>query len=1133
MTIDGVTPAPLRLQRKPVAGPGTPSEATPVAQTQTQQPQSPPPAHPQSGYFPMPTPAPSPYVANAQSNAPPQQQYGSYYPPQFLASPPPQQWYGGPNYAAPSQATPPALYEMDSPPNNPAFHTFPAGGGAPSIPPKVFQPVQTFIAELEGSEPPVHGEGQNTAAKDPPATAVSDPKPRLTQESDVTDVVGSASLTDSTSDPPSKSPEVKLVEDPHQETTSDPSPAIVDSEGLIVVEKPPPPDHEGLILSDAVPGSVTNNSHPSHTQLPSTSPYPGSNTNLVHQWPWHPSLNGPNPQHAAPPDQPSPSPTSPAASLHLQHGTPAPHPAPAPYQPPATATPPPAGHPTSRPHSTSFPTAQSHSPSPSLQGSQTGTVATTSPPPPNLQQGPHVPAAPSYTPAAFPSKPNTFPTTATPSGHTYTGTLPASHPSAIPSTPSVTSSPHSFSAPPQQPTSKPARHSGASTSFGGFANSVFSKDTVKWSKKTASRFGGAIKTAATSAHAAATSAQTAASQAAALHRQKSFAAAQMKVSSGAQGPGGNQQPTTVPSGQSQPPSSAASTPAPIAAPTPPVYGQQATNPAQMGMNMAPVVMGYAASHGQGPPGWPSSTAAGPNMGNGIGNYGMPAQAGAGSQPGPPPPFQRSSLGTAVPGHSQVLAGQPPYPNQYQQPWFPGAPAPALANPGNVTNIPPIAGVATTPGGPAMQPSPPLPQTGTSSQTQSQGPQHQPTPPATSPSVAQETSPAQPEGPNTQIQHAQPEPSADDEVTGTEAVPGSPVPSDKTGIEPQTEESPQPSTVIPSSDTPDAVGRQTPKPDASHQRAESAETRVTASPGPGQVPEGHSVQPSQPQPQPSHPGASPAPVQAGEGQPPQPSTVQPPPGPYQGLGGAPTYPYTYGQHPQPQPSGYASLPGPSPATPGPAGVNQPMGGQPPPQYPYPGNVANQQHIWNPGSPPPGQATWGPPAAPVVGQGPPGQPTYAQQPWGQAPSQSWAPPHNGAPSYGPDPNSAAPQGLSFLQQPQYATAQQPPQYGMAQPPQPQPPGQQAAPWSAPNAAPYSAPVPNPAAANWLQQQQQPPPQWHTPAPQQPGWSPPPGPMQPMPPAPYPQTNNYSQLAGAWDPNARQPQPWAQPQPWSPPQ
>ncbi|KAK4097593.1 hypothetical protein N658DRAFT_510286 [Parathielavia hyrcaniae] len=75
--------------------------------------------------------------------------------------------------------------------------------------------------------------------------------------------------------------------------------------------------------------------------------------------------------------------------------------------------------------------------------------------------------------------------------------------------------------------SKPGKHAGASSSFDGFAKSVFSKDTVKWSKKTASRLGGAIKTAATSAHAAATNAQSAAAQAAALHRQNS----QLKASS--------------------------------------------------------------------------------------------------------------------------------------------------------------------------------------------------------------------------------------------------------------------------------------------------------------------------------------------------------------------------------------------------------------------------------------------------------------------------------------------------------------------------------------------------------------------------------------------------------------------------
>ncbi|KAH6846944.1 hypothetical protein B0I37DRAFT_373925 [Chaetomium sp. MPI-CAGE-AT-0009] len=988
MTIDGVTPAPLRLQRKPVASPGILYEGPPVTQTQTPQPQSPPPAHPQPGYFPLPTPAPSPYVANAQAHPPPPQQYGSYYPPQYPASPPLQQWHGAPAYAAPAQPNPPALYEMESPPSNAAFHTLPPTSDAPPIPPKVSQPVQNFIAELEGSGPPGHSGGQDAVAEVSPPTSDPDPKPSASQDSEVTQVVAEpGSVTDSTSDPPTQSPEAKPPQDPHPEGTgSDSSPAVADSEGLIVVEKPGPPDHEGLIPFHATtlgPVSTTlqpGDIHPSAKQPTPSPPCPEPNANVAHQWPWHPSLNGPNPQNHVPLNQSSQSPASasPTASLHLQNGTPASNPTPGPSQSPATATPPPApltpptaGHPTSRPHSTTFSTSHSHSPSPTLQESQTVTPATTvppppppPPPPPNPQQGSFAAQAPSYTPAAFPSKHLTFPAQAAPSTQASANTPPASHPSAIPSTPSITSSQHSFAPPPQPHTSKPGKHSGASTSFGGFANSVFSKDTVKWSKKTASRFGGAIKTAATTAHAAATNAQTAASQAAALHRQKSFAAAQMKASSGSQGAGANAKPTTTTSGQSQPLSSTAGIPAPAAVPIPPAYGQQRTNSAPIGTHAVPTGMGSTAPQGQGPPGWSSGAAAGSNMGNGTRSSGMPAQAGTGPQPGPPP------------------------------------------------------GVST-------------------------------------------------------------------------------------GTEPQTAQSPQ-NSPGPSPNIPQGVGQQMLKPDTPQQHNEPGRIEATASPPPAQVPGGQPIQPGQFQP--SYAGG-PNP-QAAEGQPPQPSAGFPSPGYYQGPGGGAACPYAYGQHSQIQPSGYASPPGPSPATPAPGVMGQPVGWQPPQQYPPPVNVASQQPIWNSGSPPP---------EPAAGQGAPGQPPYAQQPWGQTPGQSWAPPPHGAPGYAPGPNHPPQHGAGF-QPTQYEIPFPQPQYAT-----PQPPPQQPSPWPAPNVAPYSAPIPDPAAPTW-QQQPQPPPQWHAPPQQhQQGW----GPPQPVP-SPYPQANHYPQPAGAWDPATQQPQ-----QPWSHPQ
>jgi hypothetical protein len=364
-------------------------------------------------------------------------------------------------------------------------------------------------------------------------------------------------------------------------------------------------------------------------------------------------------------------------------------------------------------------------------------------------QSPQTPTAASYTPAAFPAKPHTFPVQAAPSGPTYTSTFPASQPSAIPSTPSIATYQHGFSALPQPQPSKLGRHSGASTSFGGFANSVFSKDTVKWSKKTASRFGGAIKTAATTAHAAATSAQAAASQAAALHRQKSVAAAQMKAFSngGPQAPAGGQ-------GQTWPgPAGAAAS---ASSPYPATYGQHVTNPAQTGMGPGTVGYGYTPPQHQVPPAWPSGAAVDPDPTNSPGPSAMPPHgAGTGSQPGPPPQIPPSHTGTPSPVFPAPYPPQPqlgppvsgsqPAPSeqlphssaQFQHSEFRSAGADVVTNAGSIPSISaPDSGMQTD----AETGHPPCPQQSTDSpspaNSQGAGGQ-QSTPPnvATPPSVS--------------------------------------------------------------------------------------------------------------------------------------------------------------------------------------------------------------------------------------------------------------------------------------------------------------------------------------------------------------------------------------------------------------
>jgi hypothetical protein len=341
-----MAPAPLRFQRKPVAGAGFGMPAGPPTR-QPQQNQASP--HPQAGYFSTPAPAPSLYGASVGGHQPPSQQYEPYHPSHVYGSPspPPPQWYATQTHTAPWQPAPAAVYEMEAPPINSATNT----------PAEPKHPAQTFVAELQGSEPAEHGRiisPNPSADQAPQAPLVAHENPELVGNPQTSAAAEASSIAESDSDHPSQ-PEgshsrTELPQSPLPGVTP-PGPAspAADSEGLIVVEKPGPPDHEGLIPADST------------ATLP---PPPAS----------------PNPQH------------------------------------------------------------------------------------------------------------------------------------------------HNFLALPPQ-TSRPGKHSRASTSLGGFANSVFSKDTVKWSKKTASRFGDVIKTAASTAHAAATNAQSAASQAAILHKQRLAAAA--------------------------------------------------------------------------------------------------------------------------------------------------------------------------------------------------------------------------------------------------------------------------------------------------------------------------------------------------------------------------------------------------------------------------------------------------------------------------------------------------------------------------------------------------------------------------------------------------------------------------------
>ncbi|KAK3309204.1 uncharacterized protein B0T15DRAFT_526461 [Chaetomium strumarium] len=742
MRIQGMVPASLNPQRKPVAGPATPQQVPTSPWTPAQQ------VPVQPGYFSPPTPAPSPYVGHAPVHQAPPQQYGMHYASGY----------------APAQPTPPVYYEMEAPQLAPFSKT-----AAPVVPMEPVQSVNAVVAELQGSEPPNgtvsqpapadhgastggdpypsaggQGSGQTVEVSRPPSTSdgnsdqksngevIQVPQPSPAADGSDGHQGGALKQEDASGEgsngegpkgegPKGEDGEVEPAQSaPHQSAPPDPTPTPTASDGLIAVEKPPAPDHEGLVPcasagSEHGGGTLTHQPCDAQQSQPSIGLYQPGYTGLPQQ-PQHP-YQQPQPPYGSPPypyQVPSATPPYPQTPIQRPSSTsPYPHPpaspaaqstVPAPYQqtpgsPPPGTVPPPTSISPYPSHGSNPapipPNAQSHSPSPALLPDEPRPVAF-----PNAQQPAPAPETATYTPAAFPagSPPFSAPTSAPPSGRSYAGTFPVSQPSVTTaSTASSTSSPpfprpatatpqYGLTSPsqPQPQPFKPNKHSGASTSFGGFANSVFSKDTVKWSKKTASRLGRSIKTAATTAHAAAMSAQAAAQQAAALHRQKSvLGTMQTNPPSGAPGipsastlaPGNPQ----AAAGEQVPTWSAQAGPLGVSPYAPPVYGLGTTsstaNPAQAGS--APGGGGpiNAQPQGHASPAWPSSPAMGASQ---PGQYPQHVAAtpppgypqGPGYQAAPPYPHQQPQAATSAPGYPQGPGGQHPTPNSNPPPIFP-------------------------------------------------------------------------------------------------------------------------------------------------------------------------------------------------------------------------------------------------------------------------------------------------------------------------------------------------------------------------------------------------------------------------------------------------------------------------------
>ncbi|KAK3902153.1 hypothetical protein C8A05DRAFT_34154 [Staphylotrichum tortipilum] len=296
MRVDDMVPSPLRLGRKPVAGPGM-AHASPPATHAHQYPQSQPSPYSQPVYALPPTPAPSPYVSGAGTQQQLlQQPYAAYQPPYghgagFPTPPAPHQWQAShPQIGTPGQPTSPVVYEMDA---HPLIASPPNASVVPAAEP--FPASQTFIAELPGSEPPP-GYGTNQSAPEPKASppTPADSKPSTTASvegsQDPEPVSLSAADTDTDAEPAaahcpgdeSGSPDQVQAPAP-----APPPPAAADSEGLILVEKPPPPDHEGLIplLVNVGPRTDT---HPSGGSLPaSTQTQPGAGAGM------YPGIAGP------------------------------------------------------------------------------------------------------------------------------------------------------------------------------------------------------------------------------------------------------------------------------------------------------------------------------------------------------------------------------------------------------------------------------------------------------------------------------------------------------------------------------------------------------------------------------------------------------------------------------------------------------------------------------------------------------------------------------------------------------------------------------------------------------------------------------------------------------------------------
>ncbi|KAK3686247.1 hypothetical protein B0T22DRAFT_518880 [Podospora appendiculata] len=429
-------------------------------------------------YTPYTPPSQQPQTGPSQPEAPPQIQYNAYRPQdtgnyqagppmhqsyQSPGSPPPpavQQWpttytaYAPPLQPAPQQPTaaPTAAYQVEAPP---VQHT----ANAPWNDDFFNNPSQAFAAELHGSEPSTNSGPQ-------PAPGPSESVPTASQEH------------------PDQKLAVQSAESPqqaHAPTDHNVSYSTPDSEGLIAVE------HPGPASGSHDPYAPTNYMYPQQPP-PNAHSSPQMQQPAYGQAPFQ--APSPSPAQYAQPSTVSP----PSGSPYSQYGSP--------YPPSASTTsaqattaaqysPPVAGNPAAPPsfhnsphlyHPSTFPSAQTHS-------SQYPQHQQPAPAP-----GPPQPTA-SYSPAAFPPKP-------------------ASGPSSYTRPPSASVGQSNRPPRPGQPQPGPGRTSSYSSTISGtgqkigdLTNSMFSKDTRdtvgKWSKKTASKLGGALKTAASSAQAAA------------------------------------------------------------------------------------------------------------------------------------------------------------------------------------------------------------------------------------------------------------------------------------------------------------------------------------------------------------------------------------------------------------------------------------------------------------------------------------------------------------------------------------------------------------------------------------------------------------------------------------------------------